>query len=100
MRLIGALLALCGVQEVMMTKEFAVRSDEIAVEVYMAEQNPPTVFDVYITRSGEIRKTPIRSPIPGVVQVVMAGASPTSRQILNVRRQFELDERFRLLKFY
>ncbi|MGV3552355.1 hypothetical protein [Rhizobium sp.] len=83
-----------------MTKEFAVRSDAIAVEVYMAEQNPPAVYDFYITRAGEIRRTPISSGIPGVIQVVMAGETPTSRQILNMRRQFELDERFQLMRFY
>ena len=83
-----------------MTKEFAVRSDAVAVEVYMADQNPPTLYDFYITRSGEIRRTATGFGIPGVVQVVMAGASPTSRQILNMRRRFELDERCQLLKFY
>lgn len=83
-----------------MTKEFAVRSDAIAVEVYMADGNPPTLYDFYITRGGEIRRTPTAAGIQGVIQVVMAGASPTSRQILNMRRRFELDERFQLLKFY
>jgi hypothetical protein len=84
----------------MMTKEFAVRSDAIAVEVYMADQNPPALYDFYITRMGEIRRTAVAAGIPGVIQVVMAGGSPTGRQILQVRRQFEIDERFRMLKFY
>lgn len=83
-----------------MTKEYAVRPDAVAVEVYMADQNPPSLYDFYVTRSGDIRRTPVAAAIPGVVQVVMAGGSPTGKQILMVRRQFELDERFRLMKFY
>lgn len=83
-----------------MTKEFAVHSESIAVEVYMAEQNPPVLYDFHVTRAGEIRRTSVSAGIPGIIQVVMAGASPTPSQIIHVRRQFELDDRFRLLKFY
>ena len=83
-----------------MTKEFAVRSDVVDVEVYMADQNPPALYDFYSPRTGEIRRTPLVVGIPGIIQVVMEGDSPTSRQILQVRRQFEMDERFRLLRFY
>jgi hypothetical protein len=43
----------------MMTKEHAVRSDVVDVEVYMADQNPPTLYDFYIPRTGGIRRTPL-----------------------------------------
>jgi hypothetical protein len=84
----------------MMTKENAVRSDVVAVEVYMADRNPPPLYDFYVTKTGEIRRTLTELGIPGVIQVVMEGDSPTGRQVLNVRCQFELDERFRLMRFY
>jgi hypothetical protein len=84
----------------MMTKEHAVRSDVVDVEVYMADQNPPTLYDFYIPRTGGIRRTPLAVGIPGIIQVVMEGDSPTGRQVLQVRRQFEIDGRFRLMRFY
>lgn len=83
-----------------MTKEFAVHSDTVAVEVYMADRNPPTLHDFYVTRAGDIRRTVDTVGIPGVIQVVMAGSHPTSMQILKVRRRFEIDQRCQLLRFY
>jgi hypothetical protein len=84
----------------MMTKEYAVRSDVVDVEVYMADQSPPALYDFYVARAGGIRKMHLAVGIPGLIQVVMEGDSPTGRQILQVRRLFEIDERFRLMRFY
>jgi len=82
-----------------MTKEFTVQSDVVPVEIYMADQDPPAIYDLFILRTGEIRRAP-STIIPGLIQVVMAGSSPSGRQVVTVRRHFELDQRFRLLKFY
>lgn len=83
-----------------MTKQ-SVHADELVVEVYMADQSPPALYDFYIARSGSIRRTPAAVGIPGLIQVILAGTyPPTPRQQLKVRRQFGLDDRFRVLKFY
>ena len=83
-----------------MSKEDKVRENEVIVEVYMAMQNAPEIYDLFIPRNGNLRPNRLAQPMPGIIQVVMAGMNPTAPQQLCLADQFSTDKRFRVLKFY
>jgi hypothetical protein len=83
-----------------MSKPNDAATKEVVVEVYMAMQNAPAVYDYFITRDGIIKPNPSADSMPGLLQVVMAGMNPTGPQQLRVAGQFGNTAQFRIIKFY
>ena len=84
-----------------MAKHNETWTDEIAVEIYMADANPPPLYDFFLTRAGALRRTPAGHPVGGLMQVVLAGSYPPSpRQLLTLKRNFDCDGHFRMMVFF
>lgn len=77
-----------------------VGSKEVVVEVYMAMQSAPAVYDFFITRDGTVRPNKMAEPVDGIVQVVMAGMHPTGPQQFRLAGQFGNTTQYRIVKFY
>jgi len=84
-----------------MTRQREVRTDPIDVELFMADVDPPALYDFFLTRTGSLRRSPASRPVGGLMQVVLAGPHPPSnRQMLTLKRNFELYRHFRVMKFF
>lgn len=83
-----------------MSKQNNVESTEVVVEVYMAMQTAPAVYDYFITRNGTVKPNKLADPVPGIVQVVMGGMHPTGPQQLRLAEQFGNTAEYRIVKFY
>ena len=83
-----------------MSKQNDVQANDVVVEVYMAMQNAPEVYDFFISRSGNLKLNRLAEPMPKLIQVVMAGMHPTPAQQLRIASQFAQRQNFRILKFY
>lgn len=76
-----------------------VDSNEVVVEVYMAMQSAPAVYDFFITRDGTVRPNRMAEPVDGIVQVVMAGMNTTGPQQLRLAGQFGNTTQYRIVNF-
>jgi hypothetical protein len=83
-----------------MSRHEDVKADTVLVEVYMAMQHAPEVYDLFITRGGVVRPNRLAKPMQGLLQVVMAGMNPTAAQQLRIASHFGNTSQFRILKFY
>jgi hypothetical protein len=88
------------IQESTMSEKDEVRENEVIVDVYMAMQNAPTLYDYFITRNGTVKPNKLADPVPGIIQVVMGGMHPTGPQQLRLAGQFGDTAQYRIVKFY